>query len=31
MDVVMPAEVEVLCRVGDVVVGGETIIGRKRS
>jgi phosphatidylserine decarboxylase len=31
MDVVMPAEVEVLCRVGDIVVGGETIIGRKRS
>jgi phosphatidylserine decarboxylase len=31
MDVVMPAEIEVLCRVGDYVVGGETIIGRKRS
>jgi phosphatidylserine decarboxylase len=31
MDVIMPAEVEVLCRVGDMVVGGETIIGRKRS
>ena len=30
MDVVMPATVEVLCAVGDRVVGGETIIGRKR-
>jgi phosphatidylserine decarboxylase len=31
MDVVMPAEVEVLCRVGDRVVGGVTVIGRKRT
>jgi phosphatidylserine decarboxylase len=31
MDVVVPAEVEVLCRVGDRVVGGVTIIGRKRT
>jgi phosphatidylserine decarboxylase len=30
MDVVMPAEVDVLCRIGDRVVGGETIIGRRR-
>lgn len=30
MDVVMPFDVEVLCREGDRVVGGETIIGRKR-
>jgi phosphatidylserine decarboxylase len=30
MDVVMPAELEVLCRVGERVVGGETVIGRKR-
>ena len=31
MDVVVPADVDVLCRVGDRVVGGETIIGRKRA
>lgn len=31
MDVVMPADVEVLCRQGDTVVGGQTIIGRKRA
>jgi phosphatidylserine decarboxylase len=31
MDVVVPAEVEVLCAVGDRVVGGVTIIGRKRA
>ena len=31
MDVVMPPEVEVLCRVGERVVGGVTIIGRKRT
>jgi phosphatidylserine decarboxylase len=31
MDVVMPADVEVQCRVGERVVGGVTIIGRKRS
>jgi phosphatidylserine decarboxylase len=30
MDVVVPADVDVLCRVGDRVVGGVTIIGRKR-
>ena len=30
MDVVMPAGVEVLCRVGDRVVGGVTVIGRKQ-
>lgn len=29
MDVLMPSSVEVLCRVGDRVVGGETVIGRK--
>jgi phosphatidylserine decarboxylase len=31
MDVVMPADVEVQCRVGERVVGGVTIIGRKRT
>jgi phosphatidylserine decarboxylase len=31
MDVIMPAEVDVLCRVGDFVVGGVTVIGRKSS
>ena len=31
MDVVMPAEVEVLARRGDRVVGGVTVIGRFRS
>jgi phosphatidylserine decarboxylase len=31
MDVVMPSDVEVLCRVGERVVGGETVIGRKRA
>ncbi len=31
MDVVMPADVEVLCREGERVVGGITVIGRKRS
>jgi phosphatidylserine decarboxylase len=31
MDVVMPEGIEVLCRVGDRVVGGVTVIGRKRS
>jgi len=31
MDVVMPAEVDVLCHVGDTVVGGVTVIGRKRA
>jgi phosphatidylserine decarboxylase len=30
MDVVMPAEVAVLCRVGDRVVGGTTVIGRRQ-
>ena len=30
MDVVMPAGVEVLCREGDRVVGGVTVIGRKQ-
>ena len=30
MDVVGPADVDVLCRVGERVGGGETIIGRKR-
>ncbi len=30
MDVVMPCTVEVLCKQGDRVVGGVTIIGRKR-
>ena len=29
MDVVMPSDIEVLCRIGDRVVGGETVIGRK--
>lgn len=29
MDVLVPSSVEVLCRVGDRVVGGETVIGRK--
>jgi len=29
MDVVMTSDVEVLCRVGDRVVGGETVIGRR--
>ena len=31
MDVVMPPEVEVLCAVGDRVVAGITVIGRKRA
>lgn len=31
MDVVMPADVEVLCAVGERVVGGVTVIGRKRT
>lgn len=31
MDVVMASDVEVLCRVGERVVGGETVIGRKRT
>jgi phosphatidylserine decarboxylase len=31
MDVVMTADMEVLCRPGDRVVGGESIIGRKTS
>jgi phosphatidylserine decarboxylase len=31
MDVLMPAEIEVLCRVGERVVGGETVIGRRRA
>lgn len=31
MDVVMPAEVEVVARRGDRVVGGVTVIGRFRS
>lgn len=31
MDVVMPADVEVLCQVGDRVVAGITVIGRKRT
>jgi phosphatidylserine decarboxylase len=31
MDVVMTSDVEVLCSVGDRVVGGETIIGRRRT
>lgn len=31
MDVVLPAGVTVLCAEGDRVVGGETIIGRKRQ
>lgn len=30
MDVVVPAEVDVLCKEGDSVVGGVTVIGRKR-
>ena len=30
MDVVMPTGVDVLCRVGDRVVGGVTVIGRKQ-
>ena len=30
MDVVMPAGVEVLCHVGERVVGGITVIGRKQ-
>lgn len=29
MDVLMTSDVEVLCRIGDRVVGGETVIGRK--
>lgn len=31
MDVVMPADVDVLCAVGERVVAGVTVIGRKRS
>jgi phosphatidylserine decarboxylase len=31
MDVVMPGDVDVLCSVGERVVGGVTVIGRKRS
>ncbi len=31
MDVVMPAYVEVLCAVGETVVAGETVIGRRRQ
>ena len=31
MDVVMPPEVAVLCSVGDRVVGGTTVIGRKQT
>ncbi len=29
MDVLMTSDIEVLCRIGDRVVGGETVIGRK--
>lgn len=29
MDVIMTSDIEVLCRIGDRVVGGETVIGRK--
>lgn len=29
MDVIMTSDIEVLCRLGDRVVGGETVIGRK--
>ena len=31
MDVLLPTEVEVLTRIGDRVVGGETVIGRMRN
>jgi phosphatidylserine decarboxylase len=31
MDVVMPPDVEVLVREGETVVGGVTVIGRKRA